>query len=113
MTRKQIFTALQKYALAKPGAKEEYPWGDAIWKVNGKIFAGSCDETGETTVKATLEEQAKLIRKPNIRVADYVGRFGWVTISVTNAKLLALAKDLIDKSYESVTAGKKKARAKR
>ena len=113
MTPKAVFKILRTYCLAKEGATEDYPWGDVIWKVNGKIFVGCDDELGEYTVKASLPDQAKLIRKPGVRVADYVGRFGWVTITVASARQLKLAKELIDNSYASVAAGKKGSNGKK
>jgi predicted DNA-binding protein (MmcQ/YjbR family) len=112
MSPKAAFKAIRAHCLAKAGAFEDYPWGDVIWKVKGKIFAGGDDESTEVTVKATPTEQARLVRKPGIRVADYVGRFGWVTITVSSAQQLALTKKLIDQSYASIVGGSKRPSAK-
>jgi predicted DNA-binding protein (MmcQ/YjbR family) len=60
------------------------------------------------TVKSTVEKQAVLIQQPNIEKAAYVGRFGWVTVSVTNDADLDLAFDLIDESYDLVSSKSKK-----
>jgi len=50
------------------------------------------------------DEQAHLIEHPDIEVAKYVGRFGWVSITIKSKKVLKLALDLIDQSYESITS---------
>ena len=102
MTKDQAYASIRKHCLAKKGAKEEYPWGDVMWKVRGKIFAGSSDGSNQVTVKATPEEQARLIEHPAIEIAKYVGRFGWVTLTIKNKKVLQLALDLIDQSYDSI-----------
>ncbi len=53
-------------------------------------------------MKSTVEQQASLTLHPQIKVAAYVGRFGWVTIHVIDEDTLGLALDLIDESYERV-----------
>ena len=97
---------LRAHCMAKLGVVEDYPWGDTVWKVNGKMFAAG----GETsvTVKSTVEKQSILIQQPNIEKAAYVGRFGWVTVTVANDADLELAFDLIDESYEMVSSKSKK-----
>lgn len=86
--------------MAKPGAWEDYPWGETVWKVGKKVFTfGSADRI---TVKSTLDRQAALVQHPNIEVAAYVGRHGWVTIFLRDEDTLALALDLVDDSYEAV-----------
>ena len=112
MTKDEAYARVRDYCLAKEGATEEYPWGDVIWKIRGKIFAGSSDGSNQVTVKATPAEQATLIEHPAIEVAKYVGRFGWVTITIKSKKTLALAFDLIDRSYGSL-APKRKPRARK
>ena len=107
MTRDEAYARVREYCLAKEGATEEYPWGDVIWKVRGKIFAGSSDGSNEVTVKATPEEQTPLIEHPAIAVAKYVGRFGWVTITIKNKQTLALTLELIDSSYDSLAPKRK------
>ena len=108
MASAKHFKAIQRHCLAKAGAVEDYPWGDVVWKVNGKIFASGCDSTNEFTVKATPDEQRRLIRDRAIKVAAYVGRFGWVTVTVSDARTLKLAKTLIGRSYGAVAKRKSK-----
>ena len=108
MKKDDVYARIRKHSLAKQGATEEYPWGDVIWKVRGKIFAGSSDGSNQVTVKSTRQQQSRLIEHPAIDVAKYVGRFGWVTITIENKKTLELALELIDESYESLAPKRKR-----
>ena len=83
MKPEEAHACVKRHCLAKKDVVEEYPWGDVVWKVQRKIFAGSSDGNNKVSVKSTLEEQARLIEHPNIEKAQYVGRFGWVTASPT------------------------------
>lgn len=105
LAAKDVFARLQRHSLAKPGAVEEYPWGDVAWKVRGKLFAVTGQGAAGVTVKATLEDQAVLVQHPAISIAAYVGRFGWVSIEIGDEETLALACKLIDESYAGVAGG--------
>ena len=96
------FEKIQAKCLEKAGAVEEYPWGETVWKVSGKIFAIWGDDS--LGVKSTLEKQAALIMHPHIKVAPYVGKYGWVAITIDDADDLELAFDLVDESYGMVVA---------
>lgn len=104
-----VTALLREYCMAKPGAVEERPWGgdELAWKVRKKIFAMSNEGDTAVVVKSTLEKQAALIQDPNITVAPYVGRFGWVRVEISDEEMLRLAQDLVDESYEAV-AGRRK-----
>ena len=108
MTKDEVYARVREYCRAKPGATEEYPWGDVVWKVGGKIFAGSSDGSHRVTVKSTPDEQAHLVEHPAIEVAKYVGRYGWVTIEVRSKATLQLALELIDASYASTAPKRRK-----
>ena len=99
---------LREHCMAKPDATEDYPWGDIAWKVKGKVFAISGEESSGVSLKSTLEKQSALIQHPNIEPSAYVGRYGWVTVEIVDDATLEMAKDLIDESYDIVSAGKKK-----
>lgn len=101
------YTRVRKHCLAKENVVEEYPWGDVAWKVKGKLFAVSSDGSHRVTVKAALDEQARLIQHPAIEKASYVGRFGWVTIGITDRDTCRLALELIDESYVRVAPSRK------
>ena len=89
---------------------EDYPWGDVAWKVAGKMFACTGRDSNVVTVKSTVEKQSALVQHPAIRIASYVGRYGWVTVTIGDEETLDIALDLVDESYEAI---KSKPRGKR
>ncbi len=104
MTAEVCFARVKEHCLSKPGAYEDHPWGDTVFKVQpkGKIFCTAGTQSPVISVKSTLERQAALIQDPNIEVAAYVGRYGWVTVHIPDDEMLMLALDLIDRSYEMI-----------
>ena len=100
----QFVRELQAYCLAFAGAWEDYPWGDVVFKAGPKMFAalGSMDGAAMVTLKATPADADFLTQLPHIQRAAYVGRYGWVTVTISDAETLAHAKDLIAASYELV-----------
>lgn len=113
MNPADVYTQLQAHALAKPGATEDYPWDDVAWKVKGKMFGVTSKDSNVVSVKSTLEKQASLVMHPSIEISKYVGRFGWVTITIEDKDTLDLAKDLMDESYEMIAAKGSKGKAVR
>ena len=88
-----LFAAeVQAFCLAFPGAYEDYPWGEVVYKVGAnKMFAMLSGRPGlQVTVKATPDDAAILTQFPNIAKASYVGRWGWVTITVEDEATLAV-----------------------
>src|SRR5262245_48298005 len=108
LAAKEVWNRIRAYCLAKESAVEEYPWGDVVWKVGGKMFAASAEGSNCVTVKASLDEQALLVQHPAIEAAHYVGRFGWVTITIADKATLTLAQELIDNSYAAICTKKQK-----
>ena len=102
MPPKDAFKAIRAHCLSKSDAVEDYPWGDVVWKAGRKIFAIGADGSHRFTIKSSLDKQAALVMHPAVEVARYVGRFGWITIAVTNRETLALAKQLINDGYKSL-----------
>jgi predicted DNA-binding protein (MmcQ/YjbR family) len=100
------FRALYDHCAAKPSAQEDHPWGETVFKVRGKVFAflGHSTEGSGVTVKAAPEELDGLLALPFIRRSAYIGRYGWVNVSVENEDALDLALRLIDQSYELIAA---------
>src|ERR1044072_3402205 len=99
MDTQATISKIREHCLAKPDAFEDHPWGDTVFKVGtkGKIFCFVGTESARITVKSSLEEQSALILHPNIEVAAYVGRYGWVTVTIPDQDTLELALDLIDR----------------
>jgi len=93
---------LRRRCLALPGAVEEHPWRAAgVYKVHGKIFA-STDFTGgvfEVAFKPPEGERDDALALPFIRVADYVGRFGWVQAALTRKKELEIVWPWIEEAH--------------
>ena len=82
------FADVRRAALAMPEATEELTWGtDTTWRVRGKMFAvtGPPETSTSVTLKATKEEQAELVaeRPEAFAVAPYVGRFGWIQVTLS------------------------------
>ncbi len=101
-TWNRYYRALWDHCKAKPGAKEEHPWGDTVFKVRNKGFAfmGPHGASGGVTVKPPADERDGLLELPYITKAAYIGRYGWVHVTVTNKESLRIALELIDETYE-------------
>jgi hypothetical protein len=80
---------VRKMALALPDTAEVVTWGtDLTWRVREKIFAMGGPDSTDISVKASKEEQAELIASDPATYAPaaYVGRFGWVSVALTNVE---------------------------
>ena len=77
----QIEGRLRAAALAYPGAKEEFPWGDRVVKVSGKIFVFVGVHEGKLGVTAKLPESAEMaLMLPFAEPTGYgLGKSGWVS----------------------------------
>jgi len=105
------YRALWDYCSAKPDAVEEHPWGETVFKVKKKVFAfiGHPDGNG-VTVKSPPDALEHLLSLPNVRPCGYnLGKYGWVTITITDDETLEMALRLVDSTYDSI-AGKTKRR---
>ena len=78
---------LRRHALSLPETCEVETWGRLTFRVCGRIFALFSVDGLRASVKATPEEQAVLVgTQPDVfAVAPYVGRFGWVEVTVSAA----------------------------
>ncbi len=91
--------------MAKPGAAEDSPWEDHIaWKVGGKMFALSGEDSKHVMLKATKERQEQLIMMPHIIMAPYLGHHGWISMEVIDDEAWDLCQELVDDSYDLVVA---------
>lgn len=98
---------LVAYCLAKPGATEDYPWGDAelTAKVGGKVFAfiGLSEATVGLKCGANTYESAPWReRYPDaITVSAYIGRYGWNAVRLDGVPSDDVL-ELVDASYDDV-----------
>jgi predicted DNA-binding protein (MmcQ/YjbR family) len=104
------------YCLAKAGAEETYPWGDAelVAKVGGKAFAFIGLEGGTVSVKCGRDaEQAAEWRDryPGaITMSHYTGRYGWNSVDWTGPVPDDEVRELVDASYDAIVAALPKTR---
>src|SRR5262249_21030957 len=105
-----IAAKLRKAALAYPGAVEEFPWGDRVFKVNKKIFAFAEAHGGELHVTAKLPESGPMaLSLPFAEPTGYnLGKSGWVSARFTRAAdvPVEMMLDWIDESYRAVAPKK-------
>jgi predicted DNA-binding protein (MmcQ/YjbR family) len=109
MTRSRRDQVIAECA-AKPGAAEDYPFGDdaAVFKVAGKMFALVSLGTppGSVSLKCEPELAVELRRRfPAITAGYHLNKRHWNTValdgSVPDEELL----EMIDHSYDRVVAG--------
>jgi hypothetical protein len=83
------YEQVRDWVLALPGGREVMveAWGHPTLRVGDKMFAGGRPGADTMTVKASLPDQAELIASApeTYAVARYVGRFGWVQVTLATA----------------------------
>jgi predicted DNA-binding protein (MmcQ/YjbR family) len=95
---------IRALALSFPSTYEDSPWGFPVFKVgDNKLFAMMTyrDEECECelTVKLTAEEREVAMLLPYVRRASHVGRYGWVTVRITDDESLRVALEWMRESY--------------
>jgi predicted DNA-binding protein (MmcQ/YjbR family) len=107
---------LVAYCLAKPGATEDYPWGDEelVAKVGGKGFAFIWLAGGTVGVKCGRDSSEAAVwreRYPeSISESGYIGRYGWNTFRLDADVPDEEIHELVDGSYDAVVAKLPKAK---
>ena len=79
------FAEFRRLCLALPEAEEIETWGEATFRVRGRIFAMGSPEGPRVSIKASLDDQAGLVAMDpkTFAVSAYTGRFGWVTVRLS------------------------------
>ena len=94
---------IRKLALSFPEAYEDHPWGDfPVFKVPpNKVFGWLTVEraAAHLTVKLTAEEREIAHLLPFVQVARYLGRYGWITVTVGDADSLEASLEWLRESY--------------
>lgn len=98
---------LRTFALSLPGASEDFPWGESVAKVKGKIFVflGSDDRSGPPLMTVKLvESHGHALAIEGAAPTGYgLGRAGWVTAPLTaEGVTLDLLRDWVEESYRIV-----------
>jgi predicted DNA-binding protein (MmcQ/YjbR family) len=109
-TVKAAKARLLKYALAKPEATLEHPWGENVAKVRGKVFVFFGMEEPEAQyadyVMGVKLTNALLYAKskPFVETMGYgLGKSGWVSVKLPKrAAPLEMFEEWIDESYLNV-----------
>src|SRR5207237_900633 len=72
------FRQFRKLCLSMPEAEELETWGEATFRVRGKIFAMGSSEGSSVSVKASLDDQSGLVAMDleTFAVSADTGRFG-------------------------------------
>jgi len=116
-TVKAAKARLLKYALAKPDATLEHPWGENVAKVRGKVFvffgleepdAQYADYVmGVKLTNALLYAKSK----PFVETMGYgLGKSGWVSVKLPKGAVpLEMLEEWIDESYVNVAPKRKTA----
>jgi predicted DNA-binding protein (MmcQ/YjbR family) len=95
---------LREFALSLPEAAEDFPWGESVAKVRGKVFVFlGRDESMQITVKL-VESHGHALSIDGAAPTGYgLGKAGWVNVPVDGEGVtLDLLRDWIEESYRIV-----------
>jgi predicted DNA-binding protein (MmcQ/YjbR family) len=83
-----------------PGVVRRRRWGETAYAVEGRTFAFlGAEGDPEVTVKVGRRDRERLLGRPQVERARYVGRLGWVTVRVRDPAGLDLAFEAVDLAY--------------
>jgi predicted DNA-binding protein (MmcQ/YjbR family) len=99
--------ALKKFAAGKPGAWEDHPWGETVYKVGKKVFVflGSADSGYGMSCKLPDSSEAAITMFSWAEPTGYgLGKAGWVTarFEPKDDVPVDLLKEWIDEGYTAV-----------
>ena len=110
--------ALKKHAAAKPGAWEDHPWGEPVYKCGKKIFVFLGFGEGQYSLTCKLpgsSEAATTMFRWAEPTGYGLGKSGWVTASFDSKDDVPkeLLVQWIDESYAAIAPKRKATRKKR
>jgi hypothetical protein len=83
------YEQVRDWVLALPGGREVMvdTWGHPTLRIGDKMIAGGAPDSPTMSIKASIEDQAELIAgaPETYAIADYVGRYGWVRVTLAAA----------------------------
>ncbi len=99
-----VASKLRELALGYPGATEEFPWGERVVKVDGKIFVflGDASTAKNVALKLPASHAAALAVKGAEPTGYGLGKAGWVTIPLAAKLPFAVFAEWLDESYRAV-----------
>jgi predicted DNA-binding protein (MmcQ/YjbR family) len=101
---------LREFALSLPEAYEEFPWGERVAKVKGKVFVFLGKDEGEFGLSVKLPQSGMLaLGLPFAAPTGYgLGKAGWVTVrfGAREKAPVDLLRSWIDESYRAVAPKK-------
>ena len=108
--------ALKKYAAEKPGAWEDHPWGETVYKVAKKVFVflGHPDYGYGLSCKLPDSGEAAITMFSFAEPTGYgLGKAGWVSARFEPSEDVPvdLLKQWIDESYAAVAPRRAPARS--
>jgi predicted DNA-binding protein (MmcQ/YjbR family) len=108
--------ALKKHAAAKPGAWEDHPWGETVYKVGKKVFVflGHVDYGYGMSCKLPDSAEAAVTMFSWAEPTGYgLGKSGWVSARFGKSQDVPvdLLRQWIDESYGAIAP--KRARVSR
>lgn len=92
---------LADFALGLPGAQEDFPWGDRVVKVRGRIFVFLGGTEPTITVKLVESHDHAMSVEGAAPTGYGLGKAGWVTVPVSDVSAAAL-RDWVEESYRIV-----------
>jgi predicted DNA-binding protein (MmcQ/YjbR family) len=105
-TPKHAEAELRAFALSYPDATEDFPWGERVAKVRGKVFAFIGVPDGELAVTVKLpHSNGMALMLPNVNPTGYgLGKSGWVSARFPpgDAPPLPMLCEWIDESYRAI-----------
>ena len=95
---------LREICLALPDTRETLTWGSPNFRVGDKIFASYGDDDGRPAVAFKLEKPhaEAIVADPRFTPSKYVGRYGWVTMDLTDVQDWGHVEDLILESFHLI-----------
>lgn len=101
---------LKKICLGLPGAREEFPFGEAtsVFKVAGKMFALSALRSAPLSVSLKCEPDVAVqlrVQYPAITPGYHLNKRHWNTVVLDGSVPARLVREMVEDSYDLVVAG--------
>src|SRR5262245_13957992 len=103
---RRTWRRVRDFALGLPEAFEDHPWGEAVAKVNGKVFVFlGLEDSADPAITVKLDEShEQALTVPGSAPTGYgLGRAGWVTGPLgDDSPPLDVLTDWVEESYRRV-----------